>query len=123
MGFDAIRSLPDTDEDVLLVPLMGHTRGHCGIAVRTDEGWLLHCGDAYFFHGEMDADPHCTWGLKVFQNIVQMDGAQRLANQARLRELKQAQGHEVTLFCAHDPVELERLQTAAPSCATSRAAA
>lgn len=123
MGFDAIRSLPDTDEEVLLVPLMGHTRGHCGIAVRTDAGWLLHCGDAYFFHGEMDTDPHCTWGLKVFQNIVQMDGAQRLANQARLRELKRDKGHEVTLFCAHDPVELERLQAAAPVCASARAAA
>lgn len=110
LGFDAIRALPDTDDEVLLVPLTGHTQGHCGVAVRTDEGWLLHCGDAYFYRGEMDADPHCTFGLKVFQNLVQMDGVQRRANQQRLHVLKQAHGDEVTLFCAHDPVELAQLQ-------------
>ncbi len=29
-----------------LVPLFGHTRGHCGVAVRTEQGWLFHAGDA-----------------------------------------------------------------------------
>lgn len=123
MGFDAIRSLPDTDEEVLLVPLVGHTRGHCGVAVNTGNGWLLHCGDAYFYHGEMDVDPHCTFGLRLFQNIVQIDGKQRLANQQRLWDLKQAHGHEVTVFCAHDPVELQRLQANATHQSPSLAAA
>lgn len=111
-GFDAVRALPGTDDDVLLVPLSGHTRGHCGVAVRTDTGWLLHCGDAYFFHGEMDAEPHCPLGLKVFQTLVQMHGPTRLANQQRLRALKRQHGHEVTLFCAHDPQELAWLARA-----------
>lgn len=114
MGFEAIRALPGTDDEVLLVPLVGHTQGHCGVAVRSDRGWLLHCGDAYFFRGEMDmADPHCPIGLNLFQRVVQMDGANRLANQLRLRELKQQHGDEVTLFCAHDPVELAQLDAAA----------
>ncbi|HEX5117671.1 MAG TPA: hypothetical protein VFW65_20960 [Pseudonocardiaceae bacterium] len=26
-------------------------------AVRQPDGWLLHAGDAYFYHGELDADP------------------------------------------------------------------
>jgi glyoxylase-like metal-dependent hydrolase (beta-lactamase superfamily II) len=29
-----------------LVPLFGHTRGHCGVALRTTSGWLFHVGDA-----------------------------------------------------------------------------
>jgi glyoxylase-like metal-dependent hydrolase (beta-lactamase superfamily II) len=29
-----------------LVPLFGHTHGHCGVAVRTPSGWLFHVGDA-----------------------------------------------------------------------------
>ncbi|MBU0495199.1 MAG: MBL fold metallo-hydrolase [Chloroflexi bacterium] len=29
-----------------LVPLFGHTRGHCGVAVQTESGWLFHVGDA-----------------------------------------------------------------------------
>lgn len=109
MGFDAIRALPDTDEEVLLVPLTGHTRGHCGVAVRTDDGWLLHCGDAYFFRDEVEPGGHCPVGLKAYQSVLQMNKAARLSNQRRLRELKQQRGDEVTLFCAHDPVELARL--------------
>jgi len=41
LGFDAIRALPHTDDEVLLVPLTGHTQGQCGVAVRTDQAWLL----------------------------------------------------------------------------------
>lgn len=111
LGFEAARALPGTDDEVLLIPLTGHTQGHCGVAIRADDGWLLHCGDAYFFRGEMDIDePHCPLGLRLFQSMVQMDGASRLANQLRLRELKQQHRHEVTLFCAHDPVELATLR-------------
>ncbi|MFT3857949.1 MAG: MBL fold metallo-hydrolase [Aquabacterium sp.] len=109
MGFDAIRALPDADEEVLLVPLAGHTHGHCGVAVRTEGGWLLHCGDAYFFRGEMDADPHCPMGLSLLQRVLQMNGPARLDNQRRLRELRLRHDDEVQLFCAHDPVELARL--------------
>lgn len=113
LGLSAMRPLPDTDDEVLLVPLVGHTRGHCGVAVKTDTGWLLHAGDAYFFHGEMAAEPHCPIGLRVFQSLVQTDKPRRLANQRRLRELQQAHHDELTVFCAHDPVELARLSARA----------
>ena len=111
MGFEAMHALPSTDDEVLLVPLTGHTRGHCGVAVRGQTGWMLHCGDAYFFHGEMETTPHCPPGLLAFQRIVQMDGRARMANQQRLRVFKQAHGHEVQVFCAHDPVELAAFPT------------
>jgi glyoxylase-like metal-dependent hydrolase (beta-lactamase superfamily II) len=42
--FDAIR-LP-FEPELWLVPLHGHTRGHCGVAVRGEQGWLFHVGDA-----------------------------------------------------------------------------
>jgi hypothetical protein len=29
-----------------LIPLFGHARGHCGVAVQTESGWLFHVGDA-----------------------------------------------------------------------------
>ncbi len=105
-GFDAV----PVAEDVLLVPLFGHTRGHCAVAVRGDDGrWLLHCGDAYFFHGEVHAPKRrCPLGLRLFQWLVEIDRAARLGNQDRLRAL--AREHpEVTVFSAHCPVELERL--------------
>ena len=34
------------EPQMFLVPLFGHTRGHCGVAVRTASGWLFHVGDA-----------------------------------------------------------------------------
>lgn len=109
MGFESIRAMPGGGDEILLIPLTGHTRGHCGVAVRSGEGWLLHCGDAYFFHGEVTAqDPHCPPGLRAFQTLVQIDGATRRRNQTRLRELVRGHGDAVTLFCAHDPVELAR---------------
>lgn len=107
-GFDAVRAVPGLDPDVLLVPLTGHTRGHCGVAVRTAGRWMIHCGDAYFFRGEVETPATCPIGLMAFQSLVQINGTQRLHNQRRLRELKSQHGGEIDIFCAHDPVELAR---------------
>jgi glyoxylase-like metal-dependent hydrolase (beta-lactamase superfamily II) len=108
-GFSAVRDLKGLPPEILVVPLAGHTKGHAGIAVDTGEKWLLHCGDSYFFHGEMDpARPTCTPLLKLFQNIVETERGPRLANQDRLRSLVKDHGDKVEVFSAHDPVELAR---------------
>jgi glyoxylase-like metal-dependent hydrolase (beta-lactamase superfamily II) len=109
-GFDAVRHLDGVPDDILLVPLLGHTFGHCGVAVRGDDKWLLLAGDAYFHFREMDLDqPYCTPGLRFYQWMMEKDRQARLWNQDRLRELKAARSGEVELFCSHDPTELERL--------------
>jgi len=36
--------------EIWLVPLVGHTPGHSGVAVRTKNGWILHGGDAVPFN-------------------------------------------------------------------------
>jgi glyoxylase-like metal-dependent hydrolase (beta-lactamase superfamily II) len=106
-GFDAVRAIGGTDDEVLVVPTLGHTRGHCAIAVRTQGGWLLHAGDAYFFHEEMHAtNPRCTPGLAAFQRIAAIDDVARRNNQQRLRALARDHQDEVRVFCAHSPVEL-----------------
>jgi glyoxylase-like metal-dependent hydrolase (beta-lactamase superfamily II) len=107
-GFDGVRALDGSDE-ILLVPLTGHTRGHCGVAVRTEAGWLLHAGDAYFFHAEVTADPWCPVGLRAFQRLVVTDNRMRLHNQARLRALVAEHGAQVRVHCAHCPTELDAL--------------
>jgi glyoxylase-like metal-dependent hydrolase (beta-lactamase superfamily II) len=43
-GLTAIR-LP-FEPEMWLIPLFGHARGHCGVAVQTESGWLFHVGDA-----------------------------------------------------------------------------
>jgi glyoxylase-like metal-dependent hydrolase (beta-lactamase superfamily II) len=101
-GFESVRILPDSDAEIALIPLPGHTLGHTGVAVRQADGWLLHCGDAYFHHGEVQSPPHCPGGLRAFQVLNQVDGAPRRQNQERLRELVQRHGEEVELICSHD---------------------
>lgn len=107
-GFEGLKPIPGLGEDIVLVPLPGHTRGHTGVAVRSEQGWLLHCGDAYFFHGELERQPHMPAGLAVFEKLVETDKRARLYNLERLRQLNLNKEGEVRLFCAHDPVELER---------------
>lgn len=109
-GFDCVRELAGLPPEILLVPLAGHTFGHAGIAIRTPERWLLQAGDAYFYHREMDlSDPWCTPGLSFYQTMLEKDRMARLGNQERLRRLRRAHGAEVEIFCAHDPLEFERL--------------
>jgi glyoxylase-like metal-dependent hydrolase (beta-lactamase superfamily II) len=54
-GFDAIR-LPFTPE-MYLIPLFGHTQGHCGVAIRDGDGWLFQCADALPTNAEFDLTP------------------------------------------------------------------
>jgi glyoxylase-like metal-dependent hydrolase (beta-lactamase superfamily II) len=107
-GFESIRLLPGVDPEILMIPLVGHSRGHTGIATRDTDGWLLHCGDAYFNRNEMETPHTCPPGLATFQKLMADDIKARNSNQDRLRELARDHGGEVRLFCAHDPVELER---------------
>ncbi len=119
-GFESGRILPGLDFEVLLVPLAGHTRGHTGIAVNADDGWLLNCGDAYFHHGQVETPSSCPPGLTVFQAVSAFDNRTRRANTERLRELAARHGEEIDLICSHDPHYLEReraetANTAAPA--------
>lgn len=111
-GFESVKIVPELDAEIALVPLYGHSRGHTGVAVRDRDGWLLHCGDAYFHRGEVATPPAAPPGVKVFQRLVGHDHRARLHNQERLRELARDHGSEVRLFCSHDPVELTRMQAA-----------
>jgi glyoxylase-like metal-dependent hydrolase (beta-lactamase superfamily II) len=112
-GFSCVRELVGMPPEILMVPLAGHTLGHCGVAVRGEEGWLLHAGDAYFFRDEIALDGYsCPPMLRVYQRLMAADNETRLVNQTRLRELKRAHGREIRLFCAHDAKELEELSSA-----------
>jgi glyoxylase-like metal-dependent hydrolase (beta-lactamase superfamily II) len=110
-GFQCVRSLTGLPPEILLVPLIGHTLGHAGVAVEQAPGtWLLQAGDAYFYHTEMDIDrPRCTPGLRFYQWMMEKDRKSRLLNQERLRELKRTHGRVVRILSSHDEKEFEQV--------------
>ena len=55
LGFEAMR-LPFSPE-MYLVPLFGHTAGHCGVAVQDKDGWIFNCADALPTHAQFDLTP------------------------------------------------------------------
>jgi glyoxylase-like metal-dependent hydrolase (beta-lactamase superfamily II) len=109
-GFDRVRQPDGLPPEIAMIPLVGHTLGHMGVAVASGGRWLLLASDAYFYREEMDPDrPRCTPGLRFYQWMMEKNRQWRLSNQARLRDLKRAHGSEVTIFSGHDIEEFERL--------------
>jgi glyoxylase-like metal-dependent hydrolase (beta-lactamase superfamily II) len=118
-GFESVRILPGLDAELALVPLIGHTRGHTGVAINGENGWMLHCGDAYFNHGEVETPASCPPMLRFFQALTAADKKARRSNRERLRELAARHGDELTMLCSHDPHELEREQARAGAAAAA----
>ncbi len=107
-GFDNVRALPDAEADVLLIPLFGHTRGHCGVAVQGPQGWLLHAGDAIFHHDELDpVQPDAPLGVRVIEHLMKDDTDALEMNQSLLRQLAHEQQGKMRIVCSHDPAMLD----------------
>lgn len=120
-GFECVRDLEGLPPEILLVPLVGHTEGHAGVAVRADGGWLLHAGDAYFFRGELNTErPYCPLGLRAYQMMMAVDREAQRHNQRRLRDLVYQHYDQVRVLCAHDPVEFESWAALGPHGAPPR---
>ncbi|MEU2156943.1 MBL fold metallo-hydrolase [Streptomyces sp. NPDC019396] len=107
-GFQASRVM--RAPDILLVPLPGHTRGHCAVAVQQQNHWLLHAGDAYFFHGEIDLRrPRCPRPLALHQRMGADDHRLRLEQLERLIALRRAYPRLIRIFSSHDAQEFDLL--------------
>lgn len=105
LGFESTHGLEGLPDHIRVVPLFGHTHGHVGVAVQTDDGWLLDAGDAYFDAREVKLDARtCALGPALFQLVVTTEYRTRRENQDRLRTLHR-EHPEVAMFGAHNPFE------------------
>ncbi|MHC5537507.1 MBL fold metallo-hydrolase [Singulisphaera rosea] len=93
LGFEA---------EVLLIPLFGHTLGHCGIAIRQGDRWVLHAGDAYYLRVELTADDHPVSQLTAMRAD---DNARRLGSLEQIRRLVRDHGDTIDVFGYHDGSE------------------
>jgi len=112
-GFPGVARPQGLACELLLVPLPGHSAGHSGVAVRDDaERWLLHAGDAYMYHGEIEQAPPLSHPVFApIQEGAQTDAEARVTTRDRLHALRRDHGDQVTVFSAHDPWELARFTT------------
>jgi glyoxylase-like metal-dependent hydrolase (beta-lactamase superfamily II) len=107
LGFEEVRPLADLGPDLLRVPLPGHTRGHCGYAIRSEHGWLLHAGDAILDRRELGFWRHPPVALRAYQRSLAVDVRARKRSRAALAHCHQEHGHEVEILCTHDAAGLE----------------
>ena len=96
-------------DEILMIPLLGHSKGHSGIAIKQKDGWLLFCGDAYYSHLELDPKNRLPM-LDKLERFFAEDNQMRIENLHKIQQLAQSQSN-IDIICAHDPVELERYQT------------
>ncbi len=102
-SLDCMRDLPGLVPRFLLVPPPGHPRGHCGVVLQTDGGWLLQCGYAYYSAAEPHADHTLPMALRPFRRVAHMEYAKAMAQLDRLHQaLAHARGATRTL-ASHDP--------------------
>ncbi|MEE1296470.1 MAG: MBL fold metallo-hydrolase [Bifidobacterium sp.] len=106
-GFEGVTRLSEIDDGILMVPLLGHTRGHTAYAVRDDanDGWILHCGDGFYHHSILEG-PENTGSLPLRAQEAAFAFSRPLLmhNQARLRELNLEHEPGLSIINAHDPV-------------------
>jgi glyoxylase-like metal-dependent hydrolase (beta-lactamase superfamily II) len=104
-----LRPIRELGDDFAIVPLPGHSIGHCGVVVRSGCGWLLHAGDAYMQRAELQAAPAGPARTGLFQPVMQADGRARLDSLAQPSGLARNHSNAIKIFSAHDKVEFEAL--------------
>ncbi|HQZ64721.1 MAG TPA: MBL fold metallo-hydrolase [Planctomycetaceae bacterium] len=90
--------------DVLLIPLFGHTLGHCGVAIQQGDHWLLHVGDAYCLRAELTDDNH---PVSAFAAQRADDDQLRRSSLSEVRRLFLDHGDEIEMIGYHDISELD----------------
>jgi glyoxylase-like metal-dependent hydrolase (beta-lactamase superfamily II) len=90
-GFDAIEIPEIHSARLLMVPLVGHSPGHAGVAVEAPGGWLFHCGDALPFGG-LDSPASDRISPTVCGPHI-----------ARLRQLARDHSDEIRIVSSHVP--------------------
>lgn len=84
----------------VLVPLPGHTAGHAGVAVRTEEGWLLHAGDALQSAGSLVTGMRPD--VRLRRRLLAADATALRATQGALARLRR-EHLEVRVVASHSP--------------------
>lgn len=93
---------------IVMVPFTGHTRGHCGVALRMGDQWLLHCGDVYGYYRQADpVQPYDHPSGRLMEWLVTTGFKMPRRHWFSIRKLRKTHGDQIQAFCGHDTHEFE----------------
>ena len=105
-GLESAPPLRIGETEIVFVPFVGHTRGHCAVAVRVGDRWLLHCGDAYGYCRQADpVQPYVHPSGRLVECMVTTGFKLPRKHWLTLRRLQKEHGDLVSAFCTHDAHE------------------
>jgi glyoxylase-like metal-dependent hydrolase (beta-lactamase superfamily II) len=90
--------------EIYLIPLFGHTLGHCGVVVKVNDKWIFYVGDAYYLRTEIENKNHPVDQLATIRAV---DNDARRQSLDKVREIIRDFGHQMEYFCYHDPSEFK----------------
>jgi glyoxylase-like metal-dependent hydrolase (beta-lactamase superfamily II) len=110
-GFAAAKPLSEVADGIVLVSLPGHTRGHAAYAIDAGDHWILHAGDAFYHHGQIDGQGGAPLSLRLMERFIAHDWTRVKANHKRLSELHSTGSSDIAIVNAHDPALLDKLRS------------
>jgi glyoxylase-like metal-dependent hydrolase (beta-lactamase superfamily II) len=112
-GFAAAKELNDIAPGIVLIDLPGHTRGHAAVAVEVGDRWLLHVGDSFYHHRQIDRTGKAPASLRLLERLLAFNWTKVQSNHARLASLWYAGEPSLALMNSHDPNLLRQAQARA----------
>ncbi|CCK32282.1 hypothetical protein BN159_7903 [Streptomyces davaonensis JCM 4913] len=109
-GFPHTKELTDIAAGIVMISLPGHSRGHAAIAVDAGTHWVLHVGDCFYHHGQIDGTGRAPKSLTTMERVVAADWSKVRGNHRRLTQLCAENPPDLLLVNAHDPTLLHRAQ-------------
>ncbi len=105
-GLSARKMDLDTETEFYLIPLFGHTYGHCGVAFKNNDKWIFYVGDAYYYRAELTDKDHPVDQLAT---IASMDNNLRKESLEKVRQIIKNHEKEIEYFSYHDPKEFKKM--------------
>lgn len=97
----------DFETEIFLIPLFGHTLGHCGITFKKKGRWIFYVGDAYYYRAEINELKH---PIDELATIRAVDNELRKESLNKVRKIVKKHGSEIDYFGYHDPSEFKQTE-------------
>ncbi|MES2381102.1 MAG: MBL fold metallo-hydrolase [Bacteroidota bacterium] len=106
-GFEARKIDVNIETEIFLIPLFGHTLGHCGVAIKWSNKWLFYIADAYYMNVELTDSNH---PVNELAKIRADNNNLRLATLDKIRKLVN-EHPEIEVWGYHDIEEFNRYKS------------